>query len=506
MKQYYLIIPSFIFILFASSCNSNKIKDFKPVDQLPDIFPDYINVVIPPNIAPLNFHINIKADAYQAEITGTQKGEIIIKSNNGDICIPHEDWKSLLNENKGSKIEYNLFYKLKNDWYKYKSFTDSIASETIDSYLAYRLINTGYVYWRTLGIYQRNLENFDQFAIFENNSADQACSNCHSFCMNNPEKMSLHIRKEHPGTIIIDGANRKKLNTKSNKSYSPAGYPGWHPNGKLIAYSNNKINQHFTSQVTKPIFVSDLYSDIVVYNLETNSIITSPKLSTKNRENLPCWAPDGKWLYYISAPEAKDVKTRLFSKYSLCRIAFNPDSLTWGNVDTVIKASETGLSITFPRVSPDGKYVMFCMSDYGYFTVYDLKSDLYLLDIASGKYHKLEINTNSMESFHSWSNNSRWFVFSSKRIDNVYSRPYFAYIDTAGKVYKPFVMPQKDPLFYTTFLRNYNVPELIKSKVNIDPKEMRDLVLQEPENVSFDSLHVEAYTGATFINNGKKKP
>jgi len=69
-------------------------------------------------------------------------------------------------------------------------------------------------------------------------------------------------------------------------------------------------------------------------------------------------------------------------------------------------------------------------------------------------------------------------------MDNVYSRPYFAYFDANGKEYKPFLMPQKDPEFYDTFMKNFNRPELVKGKVELDENEMRDFVREEAEEVN----------------------
>jgi tricorn protease-like protein len=239
-----------------------------------------------------------------------------------------------------------------------------------------------------------------------------------------------------------------------------------------------------------------------VYNLKTNTVTTSPKISTKQRENSPAWSPDGKWLYYISAPAVvdDDLKSRNWTMYSLCRIPYDTLNNTWGDVDTVLSAKQTGLSISAPILSPDGRYVLFCMAPYGYFTVFDKLSDLYILDLKTNKYHKLDINSESAESYHCWSHDGRWIVFSSKRIDDMHSRPYFAYFDKNGKTSKPFLLPQKDPDFYFTFDENYNRPELIKGKINLNPRQVRDLIYSEAENVNFDtSVNIDALSGATWI-------
>jgi len=96
---------------------------------------------------------------------------------------------------------------------------------------------------------------------------------------------------------------------------------------------------------------------------------------------------------------------------------------------------------------------------------------LYLIDLKdaqkTGQYHyrRLDINSDQSESWHSWSSNSRWLAFSSKRGRGVFTRSYFSYVDTKGNVYKPILMPQKDPAFYDSCLKTYTVPELVVEPV-----------------------------------------
>jgi len=65
-------------------------------------------------------------------------------------------------------------------------------------------------------------------------------------------------------------------------------------------------------------------------------------------------------------------------------------------------------------------------------------------------------------------------------MDGLFTRPYFSYLDENGKASKPFVLPQKDPEFYNSFIQNYNIPELIVSEVRRSALDLRDKVLEEP--------------------------
>jgi hypothetical protein len=112
------------------------------------------------------------------------------------------------------------------------------------------------------------------------------------------------------------------------------------------------------------------------------------------------------------------------------------------------------------------------MCKYGCFPVYQTSSDLYLMDLRTRAFHRLEINSDQAESWHSWSSNSRWIAFSSKRIDGVFTRTYLAHVDEQGHVAKPFILPQRDPAFYDSFLKTYSVPEFVTAPVQTTPAEL----------------------------------
>ena len=94
-------------------------------------------------------------------------------------------------------------------------------------------------------------------------------------------------------------------------------------------------------------------------------------------------------------------------------------------------------------------------------------------------------NSTSVESYHSWSSNSRWVVFSSRRMDGLYTRPYIAYVDADGRISKPFVVPQKKGNFYSNFMNSYNIPEFVKGKIEVGQRELLDVLCNDaPKKVS----------------------
>ncbi len=136
-----------------------------------------------------------------------------------------------------------------------------------------------------------------------------------------------------------------------------------------------------------------------------------------------------------------------------------------------------------PAVSPDGKFMVCALTDYGYFTIFHKNSDLYLINLETQEIKKMELNSNTAESHSSWSSNGRWLVFSSKRTDGVLTRPYIAFIDSTGTAHTPFLLPQEDPEMYDLLQANYNRPDLVTGKVELTPIEIRNLVTGEAQKV-----------------------
>ena len=503
-----VFITGILIISGLQDCAVQIPAEYSENGRLPNIDPDYTNIVLPLNIAPLNFKINEEGSDFYIDIYSDYKDDnhIRIWGRRNIVTIPIKEWKSLLSRNPGGKLYIDIYQKDENNkWNKFRTIENKIAKEKIDSHVAYRLINLGYALWREMGIYQRNLENFDESAIFTNRVTGQNCMNCHSFCNNDPGTMMFHMRGDYGGTILLKQGKADKVNTATEYTMSAGVYPAWHPDGNHIAFSVNQVVQQFHAGKDKSIYVWDRASDLIVYNTQTNTVTTSPKISTKRLENLPEWSPDGKYLYFCSAPAWEDKKYNEL-KYDLMRIPFDVEKNRWGNVEPVITAEKTGKSVSFPKVSPDGKYLLFCMSDYGYFSIHFPSSDLYMLDIKTKKHRKLNINSELSESFHTWSSNSRWFVFASKRKDGLCSRLYFSYVDTLGNVYKPFLMPQKNPEFYDTYIMNYNVPEIISGPVRVSRRNLTRAAHIEPSKVNFDpTVDVDALSGATKIEKKESK-
>ena len=313
-KQYIIIFGSAVLLLFVVYLVLHKskpdIKEYYTIDRLPQIYPDYTETVVPPNIAPLNFQINEEGKSFFIQIQAANGNPIEISSENSKVIIPIKQWKELLSQNRGKEIQFKIFKEdINGKWGLFKSITNRIAKENIDSHLAYRLIHPGHNLWKKLGIYQRNLENFDEKPILINRVTDESCMNCHSFCNNDPNRMLLHLRVgPASGTLIYNNGKLIKVDTKT-KFNNPGAYPAWHPSGKIIAMSVNKLSLFFHA-VGEPRDVLDHKSDIILYLIDSNMITTCPEIADPERlETFPAWSPDGNYLYFCSSPKLESYVT-----------------------------------------------------------------------------------------------------------------------------------------------------------------------------------------------------
>jgi hypothetical protein len=504
-RKYYLIISAIVLILaFGIWHLSHRYRiptGFSRIEKLPDIFPDYREITVPVNIAPLNFTIRDTVKRCVVVFSGAAEKKIIVRSGNSRITIPPKKWKKFLSFYADKDYVVDTYCKTgDNKWIRYASYRNHISGDKIDAYIVFRKINAAYILWENMGIYQRNLENFRQVPVLKNEETGKNCMNCHSFCNNDPSKMVLHLRRPPSGTLLYNKGQVKFLDTKTKYTMSPFVYPSWHPNGNLIAFSVNLIRQKFPATGHRSIYVFDMASDIVVYDIEKNQVTTCPEISTGNLENLPVWSHDGKYLYYISAPKYNEKVPDTAVKYDLVRIAYDAVHSTWGKPDTLLTSRETGQSITFPEISPDDKYLVFAMSEYGYFNVHARTSDLYMMNLGTRKYEKMSLNSDDVESYHSWSSGGRWLLFISKRMDGLYSNVFFSHVDPAGTVSKPFVLPQKDPDFYLVNTTNFNRPVFITGKVTIDDGKLAKAAYSKAIPVEFDpGVDIDALSGATRI-------
>ena len=235
-----------------SGCSRIR-KAARTADVQPDIFPDYIGVTVPVNIAPLNFMME-GVEHIQAVFRIDGKEQTVVCGNEGVVDIPLDEWRDMTSKAAGSKIEVEVsaWNEANPDGIKYKSFAINVSKDEIDPWIAYRLIEPGYEAWRYMGIYQRELSSYDEFEIVSNKTTKSACVNCHHFDNRSAKRMLFHARGKNGGTIFLENGKTHKV-----KPESKIVYPAWHPVGRYIAFSSNDTHQVFYGQGRQPIEVYD---------------------------------------------------------------------------------------------------------------------------------------------------------------------------------------------------------------------------------------------------------
>lgn len=311
----------FVLLLIGLAACTPKPENIMHVTERAPIYPDYADITIPYNIAPLNFMVE-GAERLQVTVYGSTDSLVI--SGKNKILFSIDKWKKFLLCEKGNTLQVCITARINGKWLAYPPFQWQVATEAIDSYLSYRLIEPGYEVWNNLQICERNTENFNEKILADNNLTGGNCMNCHTYSKQNG-------------------------------------------------------------------------------------------------------------------------------------------------------------SVCFPKASQDGKYLLFTIADYGTFPIWHQETDLYMLNLNTESINELTaVNSNRSDTYHSWSSNSHWFVFASKRGDGQYGKPYFAYIDQTGKAHKPFVLPQEDPEYYFLTFKSYNIPELARSPLPFDAMSIKQVYEKVP--------------------------
>lgn len=473
-------------MLLCVACGGRP-TDVDKTEELPPIYPDYTDVTIPINIAPLNFLVrDDKCEELYVEAEG--KGVVVEADCDGtEVSFDIEKWKEMLRNNAGDKIRVTVSSKREGKWVEYKPFGIDISADSIDSYVTYRLIEPDYEVFSRLQIKERCVEDFGERVICDYKSVGNRCMNCHTYSKQDPNLSFLYVRGEGGGMILNHHGKLRKLNMKTSDMITGSVYAQFSPNGRWLVFSTNKIIPAFHANPSKRLEVFDTKSDIYVVDLIDNKVISNPILADSTRlETFPTFSPDGKSIYYCSAEKLPMVSNLDSLQYDLCRISFDESTGVVGEYREVIVCSQKNekRSVCHPRVSPDGKYLLYTVANYGTFPIWHPESDQQMMNIETGVIDTLGIvNSGKSDTYHSWSANSKWFVFASKRDDGLYGKPYFCHIDERGRASKPFVLPQEEPSFYDKNLKSFNVPELGMRKLTFEASDVARAMTQTAEAV-----------------------
>lgn len=445
------------------------------------IYPDYKDVTIPSNIAPLNYRYAMKG-IRRARTTFTIDGEsrtirgVKVKWN-------LKKWKSFIENAGGKTMTVSAKVKAAGKTVE-DGWTVFISKDKVDPYLTYRLIEPAYQMWNEGSIQERCVESFKETTICDYTDADNSCMNCHFHGQQRGDLSMFYIRGAHGGAILNRNGELRKLTLKTDDMISSTVYGELHPSGRFGVFSTNIIIPGLYSHSGSRMEIYDTASDLTVADFDNNVMINVPNVAREDIwETFPCFSADGNHVFYCAA-DTVSVPDRIWDlKYSLVKAAFDTSTgVISADSDTLWNAGSHNASVCHPKASPDGRWLMFTVSSFGTFPLYHSECTLNLMDLETGETHPLDqIKGDKSDTYHSWSSDSRWFVFVSKRGDGQFGKPYYCHIDDDGTPSKPFVLPQKSPYFYDYFLKSFNIPDIGHDSVGITEKDSERMYKAESE-------------------------
>lgn len=429
--------------------------------------------------------------------------------------------------------------------YSYSRVSFSFSRDSVGASIFYRAVPLPFSYAvknvREIGWYLGNINGGKPHKILEN---IPVCANCHSFSGNGLLAMDVDYANDKGSYIIAP--IKDTIHMTIDKIITWTDYKREDgvltygllsqisPNGKYVL---STVKDRSVFVAVDNLEYSQLFFPIkgiiAVYDREAGKFYELPGASDRKYvQSNPNWSPDNREILftrairYISSridnsgsvllkiEDVKEFITRQKDfKFDLYRLQFNEGM--GGKAMPVEGASNNGKSNFFARYSPDGKWVVFCQSEN--FMLLQPDSKLYIMPAGGGVPRLMNCNTKNMNSWHSWSPNSRWLVFSSKS-RGPYTQLYLTHIDENGNDSPPVYLENMAfdnkaaniPEFFS--YRDNDLRKLIddfsrnamyytrSASLNIKAKEYKDAMENIDKAIKADSTYFNAYEKRLTLN------
>lgn len=472
-----------LILLLTAACRHEAPMTNRLVDHRPPIFPDYTEVTIPPNIAPLRFLLSDTCDVDKAAATFECGAERVTvwASDGRSIAIAPRAWKRLMKDAAGKVISVKVTARIAGEWVGYAPFNLYVATDSIDPYIVYGRTDPSRNVMGHTGLYSRCLEDFRERAVLTSDMTRGDRIGPATFSGGDAQRFFLPLSGALSCALLTDSDKIEKLNTHTIPGLPTPTHVAWHPSGRYMAFAVNRNARQDARETA---------SRIVIYDVVKHELFTSPQLfSDSSSVTYPAFSPDGETLYFCATSLMAHTHADS-AKYHLCALAFNiHGGRRFGRkADTLYhsrpappppprkKSDKTPPrrpevrpdgSAARPLPSPDGRYLLFTVADVGSNPADRPTSDVALFDIKHRNF--LPVDTlcadNDSEIAYSWSNNGRWIVYTTRSIDGLYEYPVIAHLSADGRPSKPFLLPLKEANGYRRTMRSFAHPTFLTAPV-----------------------------------------
>lgn len=487
-----LLISIFLFVLL--SCDDATLEDLfnsaKSLKKSNLIIYPFDKSVFPLDIISPTIRWNSNLDSVVWTIRIKNKDttvKFIYHTSNDNFRIPQKDWEKM-KKFPNDTFTIELFAHKKDDKFAaiaYDLKRIVISSDKVEAPIFYRTVTLPFGYavehletikWK-LGYVSDELK---PFTVLENLPV---CGNCHSFSMDGKSMgMDVDYGNDKGSYAIFEIEKEVKLSKNKIITWSDFRRGDGEQTFGLLSSISPDGRYVISTLKDRSVFVkidnleySQLFFPIkgilVFYDRETKKFKPLKGADDKKFVNSnPTWSPDGSFLLFARAPYcklpeiekskkavlptelAKDfVERKKLFRYDIYKVPFNNGQ--GGKPEPLKGASHNGKSNYFPKISPDGKWVVFTQAKSFMLLMPDSK--LYIMPSEGGKPRKMNCNLSNMNSWHSWSPNGRWLVFSSKHF-GPYTQLFLTHIDENGNDSPPVLLEQFQ-------FENYaaNIPEFV---------------------------------------------
>jgi len=430
-----------------------------------------------------------------ASIDGSK--ELVSAYSNQPHWKPNpEQWNQLKQNSQWKKIRITVTERKDDKILSSGSVTIQISKDKVGAKIFYRQVTLPFDYARknleTISWHLGDITTDKPSTIMLANMP--LCGNCHSFSMDG-KKLGMDV------DYANDKGSYAILTLDKVTTLSPDKIISWSdyrredgvltfgllsqisPDGR---YAPSIVKDRSIFVPKEDLFYSQLFFPIKgilgVYDSVEQKFWALPGADDPSYvQSNPTWTPDGKYIIFARAPAyyseeaerskmivlptsvaAEFIEGRRDFKYDLYRIPFNDGK--GGKAEPIPGASNNGMSNFFARVSPDGKWIVYTRAKN--FMLLQPDSRLYIIPAAGGTAREMTCNTPAMNSWHSWSPNGKWLVFSSKAL-GAYTQLYLTHIDEEGRDTPPILLEN---------LRSENRAANIPEFVNLQGKEWEKIV------------------------------